>query len=163
MMEENKNNSNIDSLWLKNLFEDLKDLSSHIYQAKTGFKDMEELFTIDSNQLVEIQLRNLKLTIVKFLNILDNVQTRIDKKFYNRTKKNFDLCYKAFEKPEIYFKLNFNNLRKTKTFFLSEAFFKTLYYVDFCKSKLIKELDPILYFDREESPLDKTRQIKKRR
>ncbi len=159
--------SNIDSIWLKCIFEDIRILEGHITLSKAGFKDVEEMISLGIGDLVEVQLRNLKLTTIKFLNILDNVQTKIKNKFFEKTKKMLKAIEETILLEEIgkrkpfHYKRCHNNVKHFHWKELTDNFYKTLDILDDLKSKLIKELDPILYFVKEESPLDKTKQKKK--
>lgn len=159
--------SNIDVLWLKAIYEDIRNLGEHIILAKTGFRDIEEMISLHEGDLIEIQLRNLKLTIIKFINILDNVQTKVSEKFFKNSKKILKVIEKRISLEETgqaepwHFKVLRDNIKHLRWKGLTDNFYKTLNIIDQLKTELIKELDPILYFTQEESPLDKTKQKKK--
>lgn len=170
-MEENKNenSSNIDVLWLKAIYEDLRNLEQHIILAKNGFNNMEEIVSLQGEEITEIQLRNLKLTTTKFLSILDNVQTKVTETFFKETKKALKIIEKIIRHEELnqnepyHFKHRHNDPKHQRWRELTNNFHTTINDIDDKKAKLIKELDPLLYFIQEGSSLDKTKQIKLRK
>ncbi len=167
--EREESSSNIDVLWLKSIYEDLRDLEKHIVISKSGFEGIEDIISLQAGDITEIQLRNLKLSTIKFLSILDNVQTKVSDNFFKNTRKQLKLIEKAIGLEEtgkmkpIHYKLVKNDPKHLVLKVLTEKFYKSLNFLDDTKSKLIKELDPLLYFIQEGSSLDKTKQKKKRR
>ncbi len=167
--ERDENSSNIDVLWLKAIYEDLRDLEHHIVVAKCGFESIEEVISLQEGDITEIQLRNLKLSTIKFLSILDNVQTKVSENFFKDTRKQLKVIEKTIGLEEtdkikpIHYKWGINAVKHIRWKMLTEEFHKSLNLLDDTKSKLIKELDPLLYFIQEGSSLDKTKQKKKRR
>ncbi len=167
--ERDETLSNIDVLWLKAIYDDLRNFGEHIILAKTGFKGIEDVISLQQGDIVEIQLRNLKLSTIKFLSILDNVQTKVSDKFFKDTRKQLKIIEKTigFEeagnkkfKP-IHFKWNHNDIKHERWKELTDKFYASLNLIDDKKSDLIKELDSLLYFSQEGSNLDKTKQKKR--
>ena len=158
--------SNIDILWLKAIYEDLRNLESHIILTKTGFESLEEMIYTSPVDITEIQLRNLKLTIIKFLNLIDNVQSKISKEFFKEVMKILKILQQAITSEETgeikpnHFKIRQDVRKKISWKELTQNFHKSVSIIDNLKSELIKELDPLLYFVKEANPLDKLKQKK---
>ena len=164
--QENKDfeETNINSLWLKNIYNNLMDLKMKVLLARHGCQDVLEYIQIPANQmenvLPQIQFKNLQLIVSSMESLLIDTQTIIDDETYKKSMKTLQLIKESFGTPNLYLKLQFNQYAKTEWYLIQPLFEKTLDQLDLMRANLIKLLEPTLYIRSEEkaSGMDKIKE-----
>lgn len=147
-MEENNNiNENARSvydLWLHNIFEQLDALKQSIFLAREGFSSMQELISTPEIGLYLVRERNIKYALILFESLLNDLQTQVDKNFFE-CQMNVLLRIKK----DLYTNIdNFFNLQGSKN---NRTYYPTRLYYVVCdvlekeRAKLIKEISSLLY------------------
>lgn len=160
-LENNQAVTNIDNLWLRNIFDQMILIKESIALSRNGFRDIPEMLTVPEAILFEIQLRNLRLITTTFSSLLDDVVSEIDDKYYKDTKKLLETINKGLNSNQnIFYNLIINDMTKSRIKVPTNKFFQAVDLVDQSRAKLVIELRTILYLQEASKPsgLDKTKQ-----
>lgn len=159
--ENSQTVTNIDNLWLRNIFDQMILIKETIALSRNGFKDIPEMMSVPDSSLFEIQLRNLRLITTTFSSLLDDVVSQIDEGYYEITKKLLTSIGKGLHSNiKIFYRIIVDQRNKTNTKVPTDNFFKAVDLIDSSRAELVKQLKTLLYLHESEKPsgLDKTKE-----
>ena len=160
LQENNQSVTNIDNLWLRNIFDQMILIKETIALSRNGFKDIPEMISVPEAVLFEIQLRNLRLITTTFSSLLDDVHSQIGKDYYDETKKLLNTIRDGINSDnKIFFRVIPNQKTKINIRVPTNNFYRAVELIDLSRAKLVRELTNLLYLHETEKPsgLDKTK------
>jgi hypothetical protein len=158
-MEEIESASNVVELWNKNLFSSLMKIQEYERIARDGASSIQGLFEINPRDIPYVQFNLLKQIITEMDIFLSNVQVKVNKEFYNKSKAELKIVKEIVDlHPDYILQTKFDQVSQSRTYIIkAKNFYRILETIRTLKEDLVVNLSDILYgFD----PNDKS---KKRR
>jgi predicted nucleic acid-binding Zn ribbon protein len=144
--DANLQESNISSLWLKNLFDSFARLQNYERNCRDGCTEIIEYIEQNPQRLSEIQFMYLRMAITELGIILGNTKPKLDKKFFLHARVHLKQMKNAVDTtPEKVFVPVFNQLNNTTNYFLSNEYWNMLDEISRIREKVIMELSDMLY------------------
>lgn len=147
--------SNINSLWLQNIYENIKNLENMFRMARDGCRGILEYTQVSQENkdmfLVDVQYKNLRLILTELKLLIDDTMIVIgeDKgiEFLNQLEK----IEKIINIRKLFVKDNYS---ATKNAIVNSSvttfFMETLTFFEQIRRKIFKELAPLLYHKQED-------------
>lgn len=144
--------TNISDLWLRNIFENIKNLEHIERLAREGCKSIIEFIQMDRQtqifMLPEIQYKNLSMMISEISLLLDDIISVIMDAKYKKFKKELERAKKVINKRDKFVKECFDRTRsqsRLKSRSLTKDFDILLEGVSSLKVRITKEIAPMLF------------------
>jgi len=153
---------NITSLWLKNLFDNFARLENYERNCRDGCVEIMDYIEQNPQRLPEIQFQYLRMAITTLGIILGNTKPKLDKKFFLHARVHLKQMKNAVDtNPEKIFVPMFNQLNNSTTYVLSDEYWSMLDEISRIREKIIMELSGILYGKGEAKldSMDKTKSL----
>jgi len=155
---ENLQSSNINSKWLENIYENIKNLEKMCRIAENGFEDINYYITSTQQEkqilLPELQFTNLKSIITELDLLLDDLTPIIEEGFINECHKELSIKKREIKDRNDYIYDVYNPMKKNILVYreLKTKFYSDLDSLSLMKRKIISKIGPILYVKADSKP-----------
>lgn len=154
MIESNKENefeaTNINSLWLMNVFENLKNLERMQRLAKEGCSSVMEYLSLPIAEkeliIADVQYKNLRFIVGEIDLLLTDLTPVIEEKKIEKFRENLSKVVQIMNNRKLFVHEPYSQSKKQIiTRNLRPLFYDTLQYLTQLKVEIIKEISHILY------------------
>lgn len=147
--------TNINTLWLMNIFENLKNLEEMERLAREGVNSLMDFAQIHPRQreleIPELKYKNLKMMVSEMYLLLTDLQPVTSEEFNARLKKVLDKINDTMDNRKLFLHEPYNQredrIHKKE---LTKFYFDTLRVLHFMRKDIIKEISPILYLKEDQ-------------
>lgn len=163
-MDENEfKSTNINSLWLENIYENLKNLEQLERLAREGCSSLFDYFQTSETQrrivFADLQYKNLRFIVTEINLLLTDLTPVIEKNKLEYFRIAIRKVEEAINERKLFINEKFSATRNgIISSNVTNFFHETLNYLTEMRIKIIKEIAPILYVQ-DERKKDKERKI----
>lgn len=147
--------TNINSLWLNNIFENLKNLEMMERNAREGCQGIMEYLMIPHEQrraiISDTQYKNLRMMISEIHLLLTDLSPVIDDTKLKEFNSRLELVKESTKERKNFIKETYSLNKTLVSSSLSELFEPSLEYVSELKREIIKEISHLLYIKEEKN------------
>lgn len=141
--------ANINTLWLQNIYENLKKLEENMRLAREGCNSVLEylqLYNISKTSLNDIRYKNLRLIITELSLLVTDLQPVLKDKA-NHYYTSISELDKVIDIRHLFVKETSNVDGQVKSSIVTPFFKATLDHAEGIRRKIINDIAPILYMD----------------
>lgn len=144
---------NINSLWLKSVFESLKSLENMERMAREGCSSLLEYLQypieLRASQFADIQYKNLRFMVTEFSLLIRKLNPIIDETYGNTLMLTVSRLQNVIDRRGLFVKeVKKNNYISTE---LTNNFSRALFLLSEAISEIIKKIDYILYIKEKDN------------
>ena len=153
--EQNFVQTNINSLWLQNIFENLKNLEALERLAREGCQSLMEYMQIPYDKkdiiLPDIQYKNLRFIISEVILLLTDLTPVVDKERLKKFRSDIDKLEIIMNNRKLFIKEVYTSNNEIKSSKTTEFFYQTLKYLTLLRIDIVQEIAPMLYISAEDT------------
>lgn len=144
--------SNINSKWLENIYENIKNIEALNRLALEGCQSLIEYIDLTiSNKarfIGEIQYKNLRLFLSELDLLLDDISPVIEETSFSKYKESIKLIRKDINKKELFLQVKYNSSTNTVISCTTKPFYdETVDMLSKIKLNIIKDIKHLLYIE----------------
>lgn len=150
--------TNISDLWLRNIFENVKNLENMERLAREGCSSILEFAQMSRQDQIfmisEIQYKNLKMMTSEIILLLSDISSIIDNKKYKKYKKTIEKIDSVIHNRKLFILESWNRTRSPHRLIsksLTKHFNKFLEFISSLKIEIIEEISPMLFVKKPEN------------
>jgi len=158
-MENNNdpNITNVNSLWLQNIFNQLITLKESLALARDGFFSVPELLETSPLDLGQIQYRNFRFVLTIFDSMLNDVQSVVAHEYLASTQNIIQKLKTQIDENIFNF---FQRVNQPKPHFIPlPYYYKAIEVLEKMRARLLLQLSPLLYVQGDLQKSDKSSEL----